>query len=130
MSLSGLVVVDNADVGALGNHIHVTEVHAMSDVVEEEEMWVGALVQDAEPAGAADKPHSFWTASHTTFTRHHWTSAWCVLLSEMNFSRCKKEILQHGISSDKKRKRYNSRKTYKESSSFPTARKPQWVWTH
>lgn len=30
--LSWLVVVDNGDVGALGHHIHITEVAAVSDV--------------------------------------------------------------------------------------------------
>lgn len=48
--LCGLIVVDNADIGALSNHIHITEVHAVRDVGEEEEVWVSPLVQDAESA--------------------------------------------------------------------------------
>ena len=48
--LGGLIVVDNADIGTLSNHIHITEVHAVRDVGEEEEVWVSPLVQDAESA--------------------------------------------------------------------------------
>lgn len=49
VALRWLIVVRNADVRAPGNHVHITEVHAVCDVGEEQEMWVSSLVQDAEP---------------------------------------------------------------------------------
>ena len=52
--LSWLIVVDNGDVGALGHHIHITEVAAVSDVGEEEKVWISTLVQDPEAAATQD----------------------------------------------------------------------------
>lgn len=49
MALRWLIVVHNADVRAPGNHVHITEVHAVRDVGEEQEVWISSLVQDAEP---------------------------------------------------------------------------------
>ena len=44
MTLGGLIVVDNADVGTDSHDIHIAEVLAVSDVGEEEEVWVSTLV--------------------------------------------------------------------------------------
>lgn len=52
MPLRGLIIVDHADVRAFGHHISVTEVHAVCDVGEEEEVWVSPLVDDPEPAAS------------------------------------------------------------------------------
>ena len=52
MALHRFVVVDNADVGALGYNVHIAEVFAVGDVGEEEEVWIDSLIDDPEPAGA------------------------------------------------------------------------------
>lgn len=66
VTLCGLIVVHNADVGALCNHVHIAEVHAVSDVGEEEEVGICTLVQDAKPA--ANSP--VWDAGECMCSRH------------------------------------------------------------
>lgn len=44
MALSGLIVVDNADVGTDSHDVHIAEILAVGDVREEEEVWVSTLV--------------------------------------------------------------------------------------
>ena len=54
MSLDWLIVVVDGQVGTSGHHINITEILAVSDVAEEEEVWVSTLVQDPEPAAAGE----------------------------------------------------------------------------
>lgn len=49
VALRWLIVVHNTDVRAPGKHAHITEVHAVCNVGEEQEVWVSSLVQDAGP---------------------------------------------------------------------------------
>ena len=66
VTLCGLIVVHNADVGALCNHVHIAEVHAVSDVGEEEEVGICTLVQDAKPAARSP----VWDAGECMCSRH------------------------------------------------------------
>lgn len=56
VALSWLIIIDNGDVGAFGDDVHVAEVLAVGDVGEEEEVRVSPLVQYLEPAAAGVWP--------------------------------------------------------------------------